>query len=409
MMTAASAEATAAREARDEAENEVNADPEEQVAFLAKWNEGKTRAATCRCSHICLSSTQNISRALLCAIAKAAVYQSAGKIFGDPKAAVAPLAADLVAYLEGDKGGGAAGAGEAGVLTDLQRNVQAWTTSKKTTFASLGETFGGAKASDDAAEALEKSLFRGDGWSVADRERVTRELLLRYDRECLAHCEETFETPEELLRHKARCSFRPTQCPNDECVEVFSANFAGAHDSSCPLKPLPCPQKCGEDVQRKAMRAHLDTKCDKRPATCPFAAIGCAARVDAGTLDAHCRDAAPAHVALLARRVEALGERNDASDQKTAALAVAVADVAGRMTSAAREVGGLERAAQAAETAAASAHAAAKKTEKEHDALLAGVAKAIAALESEAKKQRMEIAAVMQAVDKLAQEVRGKK
>jgi DNA anti-recombination protein RmuC len=107
--------------------------------------------------------------------------------------------------------------------------------------------------------------------------------------------------------------------------------------------------------------------------------------------------------------VEALGERNDASDQKTAALAVAVADVAGRMTAAARDVGGLERAAQAAETSAANARAAVKKTEKEHDALLAGVAKAIAALESEAKKQRKEIAAVMQAMDKLAKEVREKR
>ena len=184
MMTAASAEATAAREARDEAENEENANPEEHVAFLAKWNEGKTRSSACRCSHICLTSTHNISRALLCAVAKAAVYQSAGKIFGDPKAAVAPLSADLLANLEGDKGT----AGEAGVLTDLHRDVQEWTTSKKTAFASLGETFGGAKASDDAAEALEKSLARGDGWSVADRERVSRELLLRYDRECLAHC-----------------------------------------------------------------------------------------------------------------------------------------------------------------------------------------------------------------------------
>ena len=189
MMTATSAEATAAREERDEAESEENANPEEQVAFLAKWNEGKTRAAVCRCSHICLTSTHNISRALLCAIAKAAVYQSAGKIFGDPKAGIAPLSADLVAYLEGDKGGGATGATPtAGVLSDLQRDVQEWTIGKKTAFASLGETFGGAKASDDAAEALEKSLARGDGWSVADRERVSRELLLRYDRECLAHC-----------------------------------------------------------------------------------------------------------------------------------------------------------------------------------------------------------------------------
>ena len=122
MMTATSAEATAAREERDEAESEENANPEEQVAFLAKWNEGKTRAAVCRCSHICLTSTHNISRALLCAIAKAAVYQSAGKIFGDPKAAVAPLSADLVAYLEGDKGGGATG--DLSDLSDLQRDVQ---------------------------------------------------------------------------------------------------------------------------------------------------------------------------------------------------------------------------------------------------------------------------------------------
>ena len=405
MMTAASAEATAAREARDEAENEENANPEEHVAFLAKWNEGKTRSSACRCSHICLTSTHNISRALLCAVAKAAVYQSAGKIFGDPKAAVAPLSADLLANLEGDKGT----AGEAGVLTDLHRDVQEWTTSKKTAFASLGETFGGAKASDDAAEALEKSLARGDGWSVADRERVSRELLLRYDRECLAHCEEAFETPEELLRHKTRCAFRPTQCPNDECVEVFSANVAGAHDATCPCKPLPCPQKCGSDVQRRAMRAHLAGACDRRPATCPLAAFGCGARCDAGTLDAHVRDAAPAHVELLARRVESLGGGMERADQKTAALAVAVADVAGRMTAAARDVGGLERAAQAAETSAANANAAVKKTEKEHDALLAGVAKAIAALESEAKKQRKEIAAVMQAMDKLAKEVREKR
>ena len=69
---------------------------------------------------------------------------------------------------------------------------------------------------------------------------------------------------------------------------------------------------------------------------------------------------------------------------------------------------GLERAAQAAETSAANAHAAAKKTKKEHDALLAGVAKAIAALESESKKQRKEIAAVVQAMDKLAKEVQEK-
>jgi hypothetical protein len=401
MMTAASAAATAAREERDEAESAENANPEEHVAFLAKWNEGKTRATACRCSHICLGSSANISRALLSATAKAAVYQTAGNIFGDPKTAVASLSADLVGFLEGEKGGGVSGPGAAGVLSDLSRNVERWVHSKKTVFGSIGETFGGKTARDDAVGNVEKSLTRGEGWPVADRERVSRDLLLRYDRECLAHCEEAYETPEELLRHKTRCSFRPTQCANEGCVEVFSANVAGGHDACCPFKRISCPQKCGREVPRRLLKSHVNGECERRPAECPFRHLGCEVECTTGTLEAHCREGAHAHLALLATSVGHLRESAAASDAKTNALSVAVADVAGRAASTARQIDGLERASMALEKEAKTATAAARKTEKEHDALLEGVAKAIAALESESKKQRKDLDKVMVAVDRL--------
>ena len=206
MMASASAESVRAREARDETEKDENGHPEEHVAFLEKWNQGTTRGASaCRCSFVCLGSSANVSRALLSATAKAAVYQSAGKIFGDARSAVPTLSAELVGHLVGDKGGLRDGTGSAGVLSDLHKHIEAWCESKKTWTGGLSESFGGAKAQSEAVDVLTKSLSKGEGWLVADRERTALELLLLYDKNQLAHCEETYETGEELLRHKCVC------------------------------------------------------------------------------------------------------------------------------------------------------------------------------------------------------------
>jgi hypothetical protein len=40
---------------------------------------------------------------------------------------------------------------------------------------------------------------------------------VQYDRGKLAHCDEAFETEDELFEHKQQCHFRPMQCPNDGC------------------------------------------------------------------------------------------------------------------------------------------------------------------------------------------------
>lgn len=389
MMASASAESVRAREEKDEAENVETANPEEHVAFLAKWGEGKTRATAHICNHICLSSSANISRALVSATAKAAVYSSAGKIFGDAKTSVPALSAELVGHLVGDKGGG--------VLSDLQKNIVAWCETKKTL---VGSVFGTSQS--ESIETLTKTLQKGEGWPVADRERTARELLLRYDDDHLAHCEEAFETGEELLRHKHVCSFRPTQCPHEGCVEVFSANVARGHDSSCPHKLLQCPLGCDLEVPRRLVNTHVAQECDRRPAECPFQHMGCDVSVDAGTLETHCRTCVSDHLVLVAGRLGTLGDITKESDAKHAALSVVVADCAGRLTSAARQMDGLEMASLTAEKTAFAAIAAAKKTEKEHDTLLAGVFKAIAGLEAESKKQRKEITVVVAAVEKLS-------
>jgi hypothetical protein len=43
-----------------------------------------------------------------------------------------------------------------------------------------------------AIAKLTADLARSDTWPAADRERVSRELLLRFDRGRLAHCDEAF-------------------------------------------------------------------------------------------------------------------------------------------------------------------------------------------------------------------------
>jgi len=46
----------------------------------------------------------------------------------------------------------------------------------------------------------------------------------------MAHCEEAFGSEDELFEHKQQCAFRPMQCPNDGCQEVFSANTSVGPD-----------------------------------------------------------------------------------------------------------------------------------------------------------------------------------
>ena len=396
-------------------------DVEDKAAFLEKRPEGSAN----RCSFMCLTSTANIGRALTAAVAKASVYQCAGKPFADPKACVGPLAADLVEYLAGDVGGGDPGEGAAGALSDLHSAMEAWTTSKKSWLGSVGETF--SKASQtDAIDALKSAVFKGEGWKVSDRERVSRELLLRvrhascpngsgvsrtagfsvlltrsvpshfllqYDRGKLAHCEEAFETADALYEHKLACAFRPVQCPNEGCAEVFGANAAGGHDALCAFKVLECPRGCGEGVTRRELEAHVTSTCAKRPVECPFASLGCDVETFAGTLEAHCVECAPSHLELVAERVSRLDTSARDGDAKLASMAGSLAMLEPRL----REMSTLRE--EVEETAAKTE--ASERAHAETEKLLAGAVRNIASVEAELKTTRRDLALVMSTVDRM--------
>jgi hypothetical protein len=146
-------------------------------SFREAWAGNRAAATSCRCTHMCLSSTNNIAKCLVEAVAKAAVFQTAGKPFADPKASVAPLSAELVKSL---MGGGSHAEGSAGVLSDLAHAVEEWTNNKKTMFSNMGSLLATGTQSDAIAK-LKGELARSEaqGFTPSDRERMSRELLLR--------------------------------------------------------------------------------------------------------------------------------------------------------------------------------------------------------------------------------------
>ena len=157
--------------------DERSADGKATTSFREAWADNKRAATSCRCTHMCLASTSNIAKTLVEAVAKAAVFQTAGKPFADPMNAVSGLSAELVKTLMAD---GSHVEGSAGVLSDLAHEIDEWTVSKKTFFSNAGSLLAtGTQA--DAIDKLRVELARADakGFNPSDRERMSRELLLR--------------------------------------------------------------------------------------------------------------------------------------------------------------------------------------------------------------------------------------
>ena len=196
-----------------------------------------------------------------------------------------------------------------------------------------------------------------------------------------------------MYNHKLECHFRPVQCPNEGCAVVFSANAGGGHDSSCPYKVLDCPQGCGMGVRRSSLDAHITGACERKPVACPFAEFGCDVKVYKGTLQTHCVEYAPAHLALTARRVANMGESAAVTEAKLAALGVTLNEVEPRVRSMEdlpEDVAALAARAEVSERS----HAGDQK-------ILAGLTKHVTSLEAELKTTRKDLALVMNTVDRM--------
>lgn len=331
----------------------------------------------CICSNMCWSTRDGIGKALVDATCKAAVYQTGMKPFANPKAQVGPLSSELVEKLEQCVKPDT-------ILSNLSANINEWTAGKRGMFTLNFWQ-------EDSIASLQADVARGDGWAAADVSRAARTLLLAYDRRGLAHCEEAFASPEELLAHKEVCAFRPVECQNRGCVQVVGANSAGAHDASCPHKLLKCPQGCGADVKRAALREHMATECDMKPAVCPYKELGCQHEVTAGTVEAHCRECAGTHLKLVVDWVGRLSTEAVATEARVRDIKLLLQGVVPKVEETAAEVvaGGEARGKLAGEV-------------RELRASLNGMAKAVTALEGEMKTQKSDMKLAIKTMDRLA-------
>jgi hypothetical protein len=114
---------------------------------------------------------------------------------------------------------------------------------------------------------------------------------------CLYGCER-----DAIDSHRTDCDFRPWHCPS--CDAVVNAMHASIHAVKCEESRRPCP-RCRAMVRTRAFDAHQEFFCVGASKPCAFAAFGCL-EVGAETeLRAHERDAAPRHLRLVVKALEA--------------------------------------------------------------------------------------------------------
>ncbi len=114
---------------------------------------------------------------------------------------------------------------------------------------------------------------------------------------CLYGCER-----DAIDAHRTDCDFRPWHCPS--CDTVVNAMHASTHAVNCEECRRPCP-RCRAMVRARVFDAHQEFFCVGASKPCAFAAYGCL-EVGAETeLHAHERDAAPRHLRLVVKALDA--------------------------------------------------------------------------------------------------------
>ncbi|CAN1306953.1 hypothetical protein LINPERPRIM_LOCUS26942 [Linum perenne] len=145
---------------------------------------------------------------------------------------------------------------------------------------------------DDFVQDMEVNGF----WLVDKRSTVAEALLKNVDLKNRFHCDQKFNTEEELAGHVAVCGFRSSNCNNEGCDVTFSAKNLNDHDSICPFKIIPCEQSCSEHIMRRDMDRHCITVCKMKIVACPFYAVGCQANVPNSMMDQHRSEQVRSHV-----------------------------------------------------------------------------------------------------------------
>ena len=163
-------------------------------------------------------------------------------------------------------------------------------------------------ASTDAAsiEAMTQEIRQSNAFDDGMREATVQVLLSRVDVKCVARCDKSYETSEELDAHMEECKFRAILCPFDGCGQYYSHCHEAQHHNGCYHMPIPCAQGCKMDIKRGDMTIHMNGPCLMKVVACPFkTSLGCTATPTQGDLEEHCTGVgAHRHLAMCIARMD---------------------------------------------------------------------------------------------------------
>ncbi|KAJ7557538.1 hypothetical protein O6H91_05G131300 [Diphasiastrum complanatum] len=268
-------------------------------------------SAVFECGYYEVEQVQYIADAFLQTLAAACVEKTVGDPFNTPVSFVMDLKKELLDYLDYHSKAYVAGTSTFYIeepplspseLVDVF--LDEFVSSKKNLFSKVSSIIMNSERKEDKIEELISRLERKGAWLAGQRESLAKAIIKTVDTYKISHCEEVFSSIEDLSQHKLKCSFRPLNCGNEGCSEVFSALKVKAHDAVCSWKLIPCEQGCSSNVLRSEMDKHCLTVCSMKLVTCPFFQAGCEESVPEPALEEHSQQSLGQHLLLVLRLLQ---------------------------------------------------------------------------------------------------------
>ncbi|KAF5750630.1 putative TRAF-like superfamily protein [Tripterygium wilfordii] len=277
-----------------------------------KIANGKDGSPTFRCDLCDTEIVHKIAQVFLPGLATACVDNTTGDLFKTPGSVAADIRTEMVDYLTQRsenfvaesvvlEGGLEAEASDHpyDIISDF---VDDFASSKRNLFSRVSGWLLSEKREDridDFVQEMEINSF----WLLNRREAIVQTLLKNVDFKNAFHCDMKFDTPAELSNHVVHCGYRPMNCMNEGCDDIFCANHKEKHDSVCPFKIIPCEQKCSDNIMRREMDRHCITVCPMKLVNCPFYAVGCHSTVPHCMINQHRSEDLHSHLLYILQRI----------------------------------------------------------------------------------------------------------
>lgn len=288
--------------------------------------DGEERGPAFHCDLYDTEVVHKIAQEFLPGLAAACVDSTTGDVFRSPASVAVDIRKEMIDYLTHRSESFVAESVilEGGPDTEISDHpydiisdmVDDFASSKRNLFSRVSGWLLSEKREDKIDDFVQEMEINGF-WLTDRREAIAQTLVKNVDFKNTFHCDQKFNTDEELTEHVTNCGFRTMNCANEGCTTVFCASHMEKHDSVCPFKIIPCEQRCSDNIMRREMDRHCITVCPMKLVNCPFYAVGCQSSVPQCMIQQHHSEDLHSHLLYILKSihkeasVEDLKERVD--------------------------------------------------------------------------------------------------